>query len=86
MVPQKRRKKMKTIVVICAILALLAPAHVFASDSSARSALDRDWKIQQAQQQQMDARFKAAEDASAKGFKAIEGKPDAGKDKSIYSK
>lgn len=75
---------MKTIVVVCAILALPAPAHVFAGDSSSRFALDREWKIQHAQQRELDARFKAAETDAAKAFKALEKKPDAGEATPIY--
>jgi hypothetical protein len=72
---------MKTIVVVCAILALLAPAHVFAGDSSSRFALDREWKIQQAQQRELDARFKAAEADAAKAEAAFERKADVTKDR-----
>lgn len=76
---------MKTIVVLCVILALLVPAYVHASDSSSRFALEREWKIQQAQQKELDARFKAAEAGAAKSFKALGSKADAGKTKPIYT-
>jgi hypothetical protein len=75
---------MKKIIILCALLAMLIPPDVFAGGNSARSSLDREWSIRQAQQQRQAARFRAIEADAAKAIESLTTEQETGGNPSIY--
>ncbi len=78
---------MKRIILVCSVLALLAPAYVFAADGSGSGlALDQMWQSQQTDQRQQNSVFKAAEAVASKAAAPVAKRTNVKKHSSVTPK
>lgn len=77
---------MKKIIILCMLLALLAPVDVFArgGGNSNRLTLDVEWRHRQAQMQRRAAHFRAIEADAARAIEALTREAETGRNQSMY--